>query len=145
MLHFKMLAAVMTLGLLVPTAQARTNAACIATAGHVQSVLSARPEIDAILLSSLQSFRQAQEQALDKKIIASAKAYNMDVAALSKRSIEERKTMGEQLNNRFGTETLYRDHLVMLVNCAKISESTELGQSKTAFQNMITLLEGELG
>lgn len=69
----------------------------------------------------------------------------MDVAALSKRSIEERKTMGEQLNNRFGTETLYRDHLVMLVNCAKISESTELGQSKTAFQNMITLLEGELG
>lgn len=143
--HSKVLAALSALLILAPSAYARTNAACIATADHVLELLSSRADVDAGVLGSLKSFKTAQEQSLDVKIEEAAKAYNMDVAAMSQTSRQEREAMATQLEKRFGLETLYRDHLIMLYNCAKTSKENELGQSKAQFDQTVTALQAELG
>lgn len=141
----KVLAALSAVLILVPSAYARTNASCIATADHVLELLDAREGVEAGVLSSLKSFKTAQEQSLDVKIVEAAKAYNMDAAAMSQTSLQERAAMSAQMEKRFGMETLYLDHLIMLSNCAKTSTEDELGQSKARFDDTVTKLQAELG
>lgn|GEM_PF-5885250 len=143
--HSKVLAALSALLILAPSAYARPSSACIATADHILEILNARANVDAHVLDSLNAFKSAQEQSLDLKIEEAAKAYNMDAASMYQTSLQEREAIAAQMEKRFGMETLYRDHLIMLTNCGTASEQNELGQSKTKFDLTVTALQAELG
>lgn len=144
MIFHKAILAGLALAVTAPIASAGTNAACISVADHVHTILSSRGSVDAQTLTSLERFKVAQEHTLDGLITQSAAAYGIDEAALSQQSLQERAIMKTQLAKRFGTDTLYRDNIIMLTNCAKTSNPEDLGQSPDAFAAMLASLESEL-
>ncbi|MEQ3745082.1 MAG: hypothetical protein ABNH53_02450 [Henriciella sp.] len=141
----KTLLCVSTLAVSASPAFARTNAACVSTGEHLQSILALRTEATPRLLSGSSKFTEAQAAVLNEKNEESAVAYSMDVDALRAQSLQERDAMKAQLNQRYGLEVIYRDYIVMLENCAKLSAPNDLGQSVTEFQDTISQLEGLIG
>lgn len=124
---------------------ANTNAACGTAGEHIANVLSNMENTNPDLLTSLETFRVAQLDALDRKIKITADGFGVDEAGIQAESKTERDAMKIQLEAKYGVTDLHQDYAEMLINCVKASSEVELGQTQGAFMATINEIRRMIG
>lgn len=135
MIRILALAAFATLSALPASAGNITNQqTCQLTAQHVVDILEAKDWTSeaAAEVEVLEAFIDAQGKIIEREVAASAAQLSMDVSAVQAMVDTQGTAIAANLDQRFGTEKLYRDYAVSLFNCAKLDPDA-LGSDAETF------------
>ena len=115
---------------------------CQKMAEHVVEVLQGRDWASEASgeIAVLQAFIEAQEDAIEAGVTASAAALNMPLSQLQPMVDQQGETIAAQLDRRYG-DGLYRDYTVALANCAQAFPDA-LGSDRQTFATMLQTVGG---
>ncbi len=135
--RFIVLAAV-TLTLAAPAfaANITQEQTCQRTAEHVIDILetSERATSAKTEITTLTRFSSAMQGRIDAGVKASAADFNMKLEDVQAMVDQQGAAIDAQLKQRYGTDRLYRDYTVQLMNCAKLFPG-DLGSDASAFED----------
>lgn len=108
---------------------------CQRTAEHVIDILrgSDRASAAKAEVKTLKGFSQAMQTRIDAGVKSSATDFNMDVGDVQMMVDQQGAAIDGQLEQRYGTDRLYRDYTVQLMNCAKLFPN-DLGTDAASFE-----------